>query len=197
MNMLIDEPAITYLFVLAAVVGLLIEIAPGPTFGIPGALALGCAALAVWGTAHQGLAWWPLPLVALGVVLWGVLLWTGPRPALMTTAALAFAVGSLGFAIASKDLVAIACAALASIGAPLGFAKLRAATGSLRAMPAQTGIDAVVGRRALVSEWHDGRGSVELDGAFWTASGPDDLDQGAEVTITGYEGLRVQVERSN
>ncbi|MFZ4585849.1 MAG: NfeD family protein [Acidimicrobiia bacterium] len=197
MNVLINEPAITYLFVLAAVIGLLIEIAPGPTFGIPAALALGCTGLAAWGITHQGLAWWPLPFVAVGVVLWGVLLWTGPRPGLIVTATVAFAFGSLGFTIATMNVPAIAIAALASVGAPLGFAKLRAATGSLRTMPPQTGLDSLVGRRALVTQWSHGAGRVELDGAYWTASGPDELDRGADVTITGYEGLHVQVERSN
>lgn len=196
MDVLINEPAITYLFVLAAVAGLLVEIAPNPTFGIPGALAVFCGGLAAWGIVDQGLAWWPLPLLAIGAAIWGILLWTPPRPALLVTAAVAFGFGSLAFTIATRDALAIAFAVLASVAAPAGFAKLRAATRSLEELPRQTGIDSLVGRTARVVQWNGADGRVELDGAFWTASGPEDFDDGTAVTITGYEGLRVQVERS-
>jgi membrane-bound serine protease (ClpP class) len=196
MDVLIDQPAITYLFVLAAVVGLLVEIAPGPTFGIPGSVAVACGVLALWGIANQDLEWWPLPLIGLGVVLWGVLLWTPSRPGLAITAMAAFGVGSLAFTVATRDAVAILLGVVATVGAPIAFTQLQRATGRLRGLPPQTGSEALIGRQAKVAAWNGDEGKIELDGAFWTAQGPGELDVGTTVTITGYEGLRVQVERS-
>ena len=68
-----------------------------------------------------------------------------------------------------------------------------------RSHDAKTGMDALIGRKAFVSEAikvGDGGGRVAVDGDSWRAisSVAHDLPAGSEVRITGYTSLVLQVE---
>ena len=58
-------------------------------------------------------------------------------------------------------------------------------------------MDALVGRSAEVTRWSGREGSVTLDGAFWSARGPDDtaIAVGERVTVVSYEGMHLEVEK--
>lgn len=63
----------------------------------------------------------------------------------------------------------------------------------------KTGMDALIGRKAFVSEAikvGDGGGRIAVDGDSWRAisSVTHDLPAGSEVRITGYTSLVLQVE---
>ena len=63
----------------------------------------------------------------------------------------------------------------------------------------KTGMDALIGRKAFVSEAikvGDGGGRIAVDGDSWRAisSVAHDLPAGSEVRITGYTSLVLQVE---
>jgi membrane-bound serine protease (ClpP class) len=59
--------------------------------------------------------------------------------------------------------------------------------------PRVTGKAAMLGRRALVIEGLNPRGRVRLDGEVWNAEAAGQVEVGAEVEVTGVEGLTLRV----
>ena len=188
-SFLLDEPSATYVCIVLASVALLLEIAPPPTFGLAGLLAVGLAAVAVVGLGRQDLTWWPLLFTVTGVCAWGAMLAArhAPVPAQVLAGA-AFAGGSVGFGFVAEDAPTLVSAVVASVLLPALFPQLLSATGRLMDRPSDVGMDALVGGR---------EGSVTLDGAFWSARGPDDtaIAVGERVTVVSYEGMHLEVEK--
>ncbi len=197
-SFLLDEPSATYVCIVLASVALLLEIAPPPTFGLAGLLAVGLAAVAVVGLGRQDLTWWPLLFTVTGVCAWGAMLAArhAPVPAQVLAGA-AFAGGSVGFGFVAEDAPTLVSAVVASVLLPALFPQLLSATGRLMDRPSDVGMDALVGRSAEVTRWSGREGSVTLDGAFWSARGPDDtaIAVGERVTVVSYEGMHLEVEK--
>ena len=59
---------------------------------------------------------------------------------------------------------------------------------------ATVGSETLVGRRAVVVRALAPRGQVKLDGEVWEARAAAELEPGAEVVVTGLEGLVLEVE---
>jgi membrane-bound serine protease (ClpP class) len=59
---------------------------------------------------------------------------------------------------------------------------------------ATVGVETLVGRRAVVLKSLTPRGQVKLDGELWEAHGPEGLEPGREVVVTGIDGLVLEVE---
>jgi len=59
---------------------------------------------------------------------------------------------------------------------------------------AAVGAETLVGRSAVVVRPLSPRGQVRLDGKLWEARAAVDLPPGAEVVVTGLEGLVLDVE---
>lgn len=195
-SFLLDEPSTTYVCIVLASIAVLLEIAPPPTFGLAGLLAVGLAAVAAVGLGRQGLAWWPLLFTVAGVCAWGAMLAArrAPLPA-QVLAAVAFAGGSLGFGLVTDDAPTLVAAVAASLLLPALFPPLLSAAGRLMERPSDVGMDALVGRTAEVTRWSGGEGSVTLDGAFWSAEGPGDIAVDERVTVVRYEGMHLEVQK--
>jgi len=61
---------------------------------------------------------------------------------------------------------------------------------------ATVGVETLVGRTAVVVRALAPRGQVKLDGEVWDARATTDVAPGAEVVVTGLDGLVLEVEAS-
>ncbi len=73
------------------------------------------------------------------------------------------------------------------------FLLLAAAALRSRNRPRANGVAAMLGRHALVVDSLRPRGRVRLDGAVWNAEADVQVEVGAEVLVTGVEGLTLRV----
>ncbi|MGH9021493.1 MAG: NfeD family protein [Acidimicrobiia bacterium] len=197
MDALLDAPAFVIVALTLASALLLVEAAL-PTFGLAGlsGLALGVGGLVAVG--RQGEAWWPLAFLAFAVCLWAVLLVrrSAPRRSQLAASGL-YVMGGVGYGIGARDPAAIAVAAIATLGLSAGFPPLFAATSRLLDGPAQMGMEALIGRLAMVERSEGTKGTVRLDGSLWTATADPGFvsipQPGAAVTVTGSEGMVLRV----
>jgi len=67
----------------------------------------------------------------------------------------------------------------------------------IRKMPAQIGVETMVGKPATVRTALDPSGFVFLDGEYWTADseGGEAIQSGERVVVTEVQGLRLKVRR--
>lgn len=193
MDLVIAQPAATYVALVLATLALLVEIAL-PTYGISGTIALVLAAIGVAGIVHQHLAWWPLLIAACGIVLWVVgLARKSTQVWVQAFAATLFAVGSVVFALLAADAPAVIAAAAGSILVPVVYPALLRATRRLMDMPSDVGLEAMVGRTGEVAEWAGTAGAIRLEGSFWKADGPGGLVPGETVVVRYVDGMRLVV----
>jgi membrane-bound serine protease (ClpP class) len=61
---------------------------------------------------------------------------------------------------------------------------------------ASVGVEALVGRRAVAVTRLDPSGQVRLDGELWSAVSDEPVDPGAEIVVSGVEGIRLRVRRA-
>jgi membrane protein implicated in regulation of membrane protease activity len=191
----LDAPAfVVVAFTLASAL-LLVEVAL-PTFGLAGISGLGLAGAGTLALARQDEPWWPLLLVALAVCLWAVQLArrSASAPAQAVATGL-YAAGGAGYGLAAGDAATVVVAVLAAAGLTAGYPPLLAATRRLLAGPPQVGMEALIGRQALVERAEGTRGTVRLDGSLWSAfSVSGDLPApGNSVLVDGFDGMMLRV----
>jgi membrane-bound serine protease (ClpP class) len=61
----------------------------------------------------------------------------------------------------------------------------------------ETGIESMLGDKAEVVSWKNGKGKIVYEGEDWRAQSEDDLTKGDNVKITGYKKLTLTVEKEN
>ena len=91
------------------------------------------------------------------------------------------------FQLSWQVIAGTAIASAVVLAMVLGFA-LRA-----QRRPVTTGAAELTDEPATVLEWHDGRGYVRARGEQWHAHGPERLEPGMRVTVTGVHGLELEV----
>ena len=64
----------------------------------------------------------------------------------------------------------------------------------LRHKKSTTGIETIIGERGKAMSRLDPSGQVQVRGQVWTATSPVMVEAGQEVTVTAFEGLRLNVE---
>lgn len=193
MGWLPDAPAVVLVAITLAAALLLVEIAL-PTFGVAGTTALALTAVALVSASDQGHPWWPLLAVAAAVCLWAALLTVRrPPPMAQVLAGGLFALGGVAYGLLARDPATVVLAAAGSVGLPFAFGPLLKATNCLRELPPQTGMEALVGRTALVVHWDGLSGTCRIDGSLWNARGPGAIMPGTEVVVTGYRRMTVDV----
>jgi membrane-bound ClpP family serine protease len=203
MNVLPDVPALVLIATALAAVLVLVEAAL-PTFGVAGTAALGFATIAVLSTGDSAHPWWPLLFVVLAVVVWAVQLTVRhEHRVLEASAALSFAGGSLGYAIAARDAGAIVAAAVASIALPLLFPRLSRATRRILDQPVQSGMESRGGHwgevapppeEPVYSATDAGRRmTVRVEGSLWNAHSAEPLEEGTPVVVIGYSGMTLEI----
>ncbi len=188
----IVEPNIAYLMLMLGFYGLLFELQnPGAILpGVVGAifLLLAFLALSALPVNSAGIA-----LLVLGVAFLVAEVKVQSHGILAVGGALAMAIG--GLILFDDSAVRVARPlVLAVTGLTLAFfllvmgAALRARRG-----PRHSGVAAMLGRRAVVLVGLDPRGLVRLDGELWNAEATGTVEVGAEVIVTGVEGLTLRV----
>ncbi|MGQ0744134.1 MAG: NfeD family protein [Acidimicrobiales bacterium] len=166
-----------------------------PTVGLAGLSGLSLLLVALLAAARGSDPWWPLILVGAAVCVWTFgLLTRSSSVNLQAVAMVCFALGSVSYGILAADVPTVALAVAGSVALPLGYWPLLAASNRLMSAPAQTGMEALVGRAGTVSSWSKGRGSVRVDGSLWNARSRSALEPGAEVVVTGHREMWVDVD---
>jgi membrane-bound ClpP family serine protease len=195
MEWLLDEPSVVLICVTIAALLLIVEVAL-PTVGIAGTLALVAGGIAVAGIVHQDATWWPLLGPAFAIGAWVVMIARQRRsPVGEAVAAIAFALGGAGFAIANDDTMSMVVTAIVTPLLAYGFPRLHQAATKLAQRPALTGMEALVGQTASVDRWDRTTGVVMIDGSRWNAAAAHvlDLAPGDPVTVVGFHGTTVEI----
>jgi membrane-bound ClpP family serine protease len=192
---LLDAPAFVVVAMTGAALLLLLEAAL-PTFGLAGISGTALVVAGAAAVARQDDAWWPLILCAIAVCLWAVLLVRRDSPPVAQMVACGlFLVGGVGYGIATRDGLAVATGALAALGLGAAYPPLLRATGRLLDLPPQMGMEALVGRCAVVEMASGISGTVRLDGSLWNARSTfgELPPRGATVLVDGYDGMMLCV----
>lgn len=191
-----SSPAVVFVAATLATIAILIEVAL-PTLGVAGLMALLLSVLAAWGIDQRSLAGWPFVFVALAVLLWAIELVT--RSHRWRWVALgSFVVGAASFALVASDVATVVVATIACVVMVVSFAPIDQAMGRLLGRQADTGMESLPGRVAVVDRWEaidasNGQGVVILAGARWKATGPAWLAPGVDVTVVETSGLSLTV----
>ena len=186
------DPNIAYLLLMLGFYGILFELQnPGAILpGVVGAIFLVLAFLALSALPVNAAG---LALLVLGVGFLVAEIKVHSHGVLAVGGATALGVG--GLILFSDEAVHVALPLVLAVTAltvtfflvVIGFA-VRGRRG-----PRANGAQALLGRRALVVEALFPRGRVRLDGAVWNAEAAARVDVGAEVVVTGVEGLTLRV----
>ena len=186
------DPNVAYLLLMLGFYGILFELQnPGAILpGVAGAIFLVLAffALSALPVNAAGLA-----LIVLGVGFLLAEIKVHSHGVLAVGGALALGIGGLilfddqAVRVAWPLVLAVTAATLAFFLLVIGFA-IRGRRG-----PRATGKTALLGRRAEVIDRLSPRGRVRLDGEVWNAEAAGAIDVGAQVVVTGVEGLTLRV----
>lgn len=186
------DPNIAYLMLMLGFYGLLFELQnPGAILpGVVGAIFLVLAFLAL-STLPVNAA--GLLLIVLGIGFLLAELKVHSHGILAVGGALALALG--GLILFDDSAVHVArplVAAVTAVTVLFFLLVFGAALRSRRSRP-HLGASAMLGRRAVALERLDPRGRVRLDGELWNAEAQASVEAGAEVEVTGVEGLTLRV----
>jgi membrane-bound serine protease (ClpP class) len=186
------DPNIAYLLLMLGFYGILFELQnPGAILpGVAGAIFLLLAffALSALPVNAAGLA-----LMVLGIGFLVAEIKVHSHGLLTVGGALAMAIGGLmlfddrAVHVAWPLVIATTAVTVAMFMVAVAFA-IRGRRG-----PRASGKAALLGRRALVIERLVPRGRVRLDAEVWNAEAAGEIDVGAEVVVTGVEGLTLRV----
>ncbi|MBW8826300.1 MAG: NfeD family protein [Acidobacteria bacterium] len=193
MEAALDQPVVVLLAVALAAVLVLLELAL-PTVGVAGLAALVLSGLAVWGVVRQDLAWWPLPGVAVGVLIWGALI--GRSHASLkgrVVAGVLYGVGAIGFGLTNGDVTTLFVADVSALVLPFLFPWIMRIAGTLLSLPPQVGMEGMVGKLGTVAIWSGRSGIVRVEGALWNATGMSSAGNQDHVLVTDVKGISLVV----
>ncbi len=66
----------------------------------------------------------------------------------------------------------------------------------IRTMPAQVGVETMIGQRAVARSLLNPNGFVVMDGEIWSAEADEPIPLGESVVVTEVQGLKLKVKRS-
>jgi membrane protein implicated in regulation of membrane protease activity len=175
-----------------------------PTFGVAGTAGAACLAAAIFGITNSNDPWWPLLLVALGVVGAGVLLTKssleGPLPVIV---AAMFLAGCVLYGITARDAATVGAGVIGAAGGAGAYVAIHRATRKLLDVKSTTGFADIVGKTAVVERWDRAGGAVRVNGTLWSATlspaagerptAPPTMSIGQEVLVTDHEGLVLRI----
>jgi membrane-bound serine protease (ClpP class) len=196
--MIITDPSVAYLLMLAGIYGLLLE-GYNPGALVPGVVGAICLFLALF--AFQVL---PVNYAGLGLMLLGLMLMIAegfvPSFGVLGLGGLAaFVFGSImlmdtdvpGFSISMSLIGGIATAGgLAMLG--MVYMLMRA-----RHRPVVSGVEGMIGDPAEALADFDRHGPVFVDGERWRAETTVPVTKGQKLRVTGIRGLVADVEPAN
>lgn len=194
LDLLIDPNLISIMF-LAGLALIAFEVAH-PGVIIPGVAGGLLVTLSLFGISVLPFTWAGLLLLLAGAALMVAEVNVG-HGALGATGVLAFAAGA--FLLFDNDQEGLAVSIPLVVGTAIvlgsGFVFIISRTSKVRRLPAATGVETLVGRRAEVREALDPAGLVFVQGALWAAvsDGPP-VAVGDGVVIERREGLTLHVQ---
>jgi len=190
----ITNPNIALILMMVGIYGLFFEFLNPGSFvpGTVGAIALlmGLYALAALPVDLAGIA-----LIALGLGLmiaeafapsFGIL-GLGGLVAFLFGATIMFDTDIAAFRVDRSVLAAVGV-----FSAGLLIITARVAIRSYRSR-VQTGAEEMIGAKGKVLDWKDGNGHVFVRSERWSAQGPSSLAKGANITVAGIDGLKLEV----
>jgi len=194
---LIADPNIALLLLSLGTLALFIELVqPGAIFpGVFGVIALviGFFALSVLPFNWAGVA-----LIVIAFVLFGLELFVPSHGILGIGGAVALVLGGLLLTSGNPPEFQVSRWLVISLAAAMGTMVLFVLVNILRirSMPAQVGIETVIGRSAVTRSALDPTGFVFIDGEYWSAECEEGTVQpGERVVITEVHGLKLKVKR--
>jgi len=194
---IIAEPNIAFLLLSLGSLALIIELThPGAIFpGVFGviSLLLGFFALSVLPFNWAGVA-----LILFAFILFGLELFIVSHGILGIGGAVSLVLGGLLLTSGNPPELQVSRWLVFTMAAALGAFVLFVLVNIIRArrMPAQMGIETVVGRQAVARSPLDPQGFVFLDGEYWSAETEEgSVQPGERVVITEVRGLKLKVKR--
>ncbi len=194
---ILADPNIAFLLLSLGSLALFIEIVnPGQIFpGVFGviALVLGFFALSVLPFNWAGLA-----LILFAFVLFGLELFITSHGILGIGAVVSLILGGLLLTSDNPPQFQVSRWLVFGLAAALGLFVLYVLVNiiRIRRMPAQMGVETIVGRQAVARSALDPQGFVMLDGEYWSAEAEDGAVQpGERVVITEIHGLKLKVKK--
>jgi membrane-bound serine protease (ClpP class) len=192
------DPNIAYLLMMAGLLGLYMEFShPGVIF--PGVVGAICLLLALASFQLLPLNYTGLALIALGVALLVAEMFVPSFGFLGIGGIIALAIGSLLlFDTESSDLIvdkSIVFTAVGTVGAimlALSYLVFKS-----QKLTQTTGMDGLIGEIGEVRLKLGPVGKVFVHGEYWNAEADSEIDVGAKVEVTGYQGMRLKVSRSS
>ena len=191
----ITNPNVAYILMLIGIYGLMLE------FSNPGAIVPGTVGAIALLLALYSFQLLPINYAGMGLILLGVALMVGEafQPSfgvLGIGGLIAFVIGSVilmdtdvpGFGI---DISVIATFAIISA---LVFIVVVGMAIKARRRPVVSGLEQLVGAKAIVLEDFDGQGKVAIHSEAWQALSGAPLRKGQAVKVSGIEGLTLRVE---
>ncbi len=194
---IIADPNIAFLLLSLGSLALFIEIVnPGQIFpGVFGviALILGFFALSVLPFNWAGVA-----LILFAFILFGLELFVTSHGILGIGAVVALILGGLLLTSDNPPGFQVSRWLVFGLAAALGLFVLFVLVNiiRIRRMPAQVGIETIVGQEAVARSALDPSGFVFIDGEYWSAEAEDgSVQPGERVVITEIQGLKLKVKK--
>lgn len=194
----ITNPNVAYILILIDIYGLLLEFY-NPGIGLPGVLGGICLLLAMYALQMMPVNYAGLGLLLLGIALMIAEAFSPSFGVLGLGGVVAFILGSIflmdsdlpGFQVALPLIFGLAIFSVALIILTVGMLV------RIRHRRVTTGLETYPGKQAVVSDdFIDGKGRVQMDGAFWAAKAElnQGLKQGDQVTVVNVKGLTLTVK---
>ena len=191
---IITNPNVALILMMVGTYGLILEfynpgsILPGTVGAI--SLLLALYALNVLPVSYAGLG-----LIALGLALIVAEAFAPSFGILGLGGAAAFIIGSLLLFDTDAPEFRVSLSTIIALTAVGGGLMLLVMTMAVRAhrRPMASGEESIAGHKATVADWTGEHGTVLYQGEHWAAIGPVDLTPGQTITITGRDGLTLQV----
>lgn len=194
----ITNPNVAYILILIGIYGLLLEFY-NPGIGLPGVLGGICLLLAMYALQMMPVNYAGLGLLLLGIALMIAEAFSPSFGVLGLGGVVAFILGSIflmdsdlpGFQVALPLIFGLAIFSVALIILTVGMLV------RIRHRRVTTGLETYPGKQAVVSDdFIDGKGRVQMDGAFWAAKAElnQGLKQGDQVTVVNVKGLTLTVK---
>ncbi|WEM45741.1 nodulation protein NfeD (plasmid) [Photobacterium sp. DA100] len=192
----ITNPNVAYILMLIGIYGLLLEFY-NPGVGLPGVLGGICLLLAMYSLQMLPVSYAGLGLLLLGIALMVAEAFSPSFGILGLGGIVAFALGSVmlmdtetpGYQIAIPLIVG-----LTVVSALFTFVILTLLL-KARRKPVTTGMEALLGREAVVVSGFPGSGRVLVEGEIWQANCDAPLVKGDRVTVVQINGLCLEVNQ--
>jgi membrane-bound serine protease (ClpP class) len=192
---LIAEPNVAYILMMLGFYGLLFELqSPGAI--LPGVVGGICIILAFLAFSTMPVNYAGVALIVLAIVFFLAEVKVTSHGLLAAGGVLSLLLGSLILFEGGGSGPRLSWSVIAGATLVTTAFFLSIVTAGMRAQRRRvtTGAQGLVGRRAVVAEALAPAGRVRLGAEYWNAVSSTPLEPGAEVEITGVDGLRLRVQ---